>query len=283
MKTKLLIVEGLPGFGKSTTAKLINEILTENNIEVELFLEGNLDHPADYDGVSCFNEFEFDQLLSNSGSFKKLFLERVIKKGSNYFLPYIKIKNEFGNQLSDELFTTISKNDIYELPFDRNVELVADKWSEFANNALNDNKVYIFECCFIQNPLTIGMVKYNEQKAKIINYVMKLAKIIENLDPILFYVNQDNLEFSFKKAVKERSTDWSKGFVDYYTNQGYGKEHNHSGIEGTIKVLEARRNMELEIVDRLKMKKEIINNTKYEIDSYKSVLKDKLTAFEVVK
>ncbi|RTR26750.1 hypothetical protein EKG37_20815 [Robertmurraya yapensis] len=283
MKTKLLIVEGLPGFGKSTTAKLLNEILTENNIEVELFLEGNLDHPADYDGVSCFNEFEFDQLLSNSGSFKELFLERGIKKGSNHFLPYIKIKNEFGNQLSDELFTTISKNDIYELPFDRNVELVADKWSEFANTALNDNKVYIFECCFIQNPLTIGMVKYNEQKENIINYVMKLAKIIENLDPVLFYVNQDNLEFSFKKAVKERSTDWSKGFVDYYTNQAYGKEHNYSGIEGTIKVLEARRKMELEIVDRLKMKKEIINNTKYEIDSYKSILKDKLTSFEVVK
>lgn len=283
MKTKLLIVEGLPGFGKSTTAKLIHEILTENHVNAELFFEGNLDHPADYEGVSCFNELEFDQLLSNSGSFKDLFLERVLKKGSNYFLPYIKLKNEFGNQFPDELFTTISKNDIYELPFDRHVELIADKWSEFANKAVKDNKVYIFECCFIQNPLTIGMVKHNRQKENIINYVMRLAKIIENSDPVLFYVNQDNLEFSFKKAVKERSTDWSKGFVDYYTNQCYGKEHNLSGIEGAIKVLEARRNMELEIIDRLKMKKEIINNTKYEIDSYKSILKDKLTTFEVVK
>lgn len=283
MKTKLLIVEGLPGFGKSTTAKLIHEILTENHVKAELFFEGNLDHPADYEGVSCFNELEFDQLLSNSGSFKDLFLERVLKKGSNYFLPYIKLKNEFGNQFPDELFTTISQNDIYELPFDRHVELIADKWSEFANKAVKDNKVYIFECCFIQNPLTIGMVKYNKQKENIINYVMRLVNIIEHLDPVLFYVNQDNLEFSFKKAVKERSTDWSKGFVDYYTNQGYGKEHNLSGIEGAIKVLEARRNMELEIIDRLKMKKEIINNTKYEIDSYKSILRDKLTTSEVVK
>ncbi|EJQ52112.1 hypothetical protein A6283_14925 [Bacillus wiedmannii] len=277
MNTKLIIVEGLPGFGKSTTAKLINEILSQNKSEVELFLEGNLNHPADYDGVSCFNKFEFDRLLYNSGDFKEVLLKRVLKKGSNYLLPYRKIKNEFGDQFSDELFHDIFKNDIYELPFDKNVELIADKWNDFAEIALEDNKVYIFECCFIQNPLTIGMIKYGEQKEKIINYVMKVAKIIENLNPMLLYVEQDNLEFSFRKALKERTPKWSTGIVDYYTNQGYGKEHNHSGVEGVIKVLEARRNLELEIFDMLKMKKEKINNTKYEIDSYRSMLKDKLT------
>ena len=282
MNTKLIIVEGLPGFGKSTTAKLINEILIQNKIEVELFLEGNLNHPADYDGVSCFNKFEFDRLLSISGGFKDVLLKKVLKKGSNYLLPYRKIKNEFGDQFSDELFNIILKNDIYELPFDKNVELIADKWNDFTESALEDNKVYIFECCFIQNPLTIGMIKYGEQKEKIINYVMKVAKIIENLNPMLLYVEQDNLEFSFRKALKERTPEWSTGIIDYYTNQGYGKEHNHSGVEGAIKVLEARRNLELEIFDMLKMKKEKINNTKYEIDSYRSMLKDKL-AIQMVK
>ncbi|PFV70890.1 hypothetical protein COL05_27705 [Bacillus sp. AFS059628] len=277
MNTKLIIVEGLPGFGKSTTAKLINEILSENKIEVELFLEGNLNHPADYDGVSCFNKFEFDRLLSNSGDFKEVLLKRVLKKGSNYLLPYRKIKNEFGDQFSGELFNGILKNDIYKLPLDKNVELIADKWKDFAEIAREDNKVYIFECCFIQNPLTIGLIKYGEQKEKIINYVMKVAKIIENLNPMLFYVEQDDLEFSFRKALKERNPEWSTGIVDYYTNQGYGKKHNHTGVEGAIKVLEARRNLELEIFDMLKMKKEKINNTKYEIDSYRSMLKDKLT------
>ena len=46
---------------------------------------------------------------------------------------------------------------------------------------------------------------------------------------MLFYVEQDNLEFSFRRALKERNPEWSTGIVDYYTNQGYGKEHNHSG------------------------------------------------------
>ncbi len=70
LNTKLIIVEGLPGFGKSTTANLLYDILIEKNIDVELFLEGNLDHPADYEGVSCFNKSEFKSMLVNSGIFR---------------------------------------------------------------------------------------------------------------------------------------------------------------------------------------------------------------------
>lgn len=43
-----------------------------------------------------------------------------------------------------------------------------------------------------------------------------------------------------------------------------------------IKVFEVRRNLELEIFDMLKMKKEKINNIKYGIDLYRLMLKDKL-------
>lgn len=52
---------------------------------------------VDYDGVFCFNKFEFDRLVFNSGDFKEVFFKRVLKKGSNYLLLYRKIKNEFGD------------------------------------------------------------------------------------------------------------------------------------------------------------------------------------------
>ncbi|MFD3449464.1 hypothetical protein ACFDTO_33335 [Microbacteriaceae bacterium 4G12] len=272
MNTKLIIVEGLPGSGKSTTAHLINEVLTEMNIETELFLEGNLDHPADYDGVSCFTKKEFNELLSYSEECKDVLIDRVVKRGDYYLLPYRKMHNELDSKFSDELLQRVFSNDIYELPLDQHMELIEDKWTEFTESAFTNNKTYIFECCFIQNPITIGMVKYGASREKIINYITRLAKIIECLNPVLIYVEQDDLSFSFNKAIEERPNEWSQGFVDYYTSQGYGKEHSYTGIEGTLKVLEARKELETDIFDMLSMSKARINNSQYEIDNYKSKL-----------
>lgn len=261
--TKLILIEGLPGSGKTTTAQLTHEILTDLGIEAELFLEGNLDHPADYDGVSYFTDQKFEEVLSNHASYKQLLSGWAHKKNGGYLLPYQKMKEELAQDLPEELVRTIFSKDIYELPLDNHIELLTDKWREFTNTARKEGKTYIFECCFMQNPVTISLVKYNENKSIVKNYVKKLAEIIEPLHPLLIYVDQSSLENSFTRAFKERPKEWSEGFVDYYTNQGYGKAHQYKGFEGTLKVLETRKKVELEIMEELTIDKAKIDNTLY--------------------
>ncbi|CAN7763667.1 hypothetical protein LJR153_007166 [Paenibacillus sp. LjRoot153] len=274
MDSKLIIVEGLPGFGKSTTAQLISDILKEMKFEAALFMEGDLEHPADYEGVACFTKNEFRKFLSSCNEeFRDLFNKRVFEHDNNYFLlPYRKIENELGLKLPDEISTTVIENDIYELPLHQNINLITDKWSQFTGSALNSGKVYVFECCFIQNPVTVGMIKYGFMKEEVINHVTNLATIIESLNPLLIYIEQTNIEFSFNKAVKERPIEWSIGFINYYTNQGYGKERGYTGLAGTIQVLKARADLENEILDKLNIKMVRINNSTYDINLYKSEL-----------
>lgn len=283
MNTKLIIVEGLPSFGKTTTANLINEIFIDHHTNSELYLEGNLDHPADYEGMSYFTNEQFGHMLSLCpNDLKKTFLSRVIEKGDYLLLPYEKIKNEYGLAISDEILELIYKHDIYELPLDQHIELMTARWAEFADKAKNENKLYIFECCLIQNPITIGMIKYGEQQEKVINYVSKLADTIEKLNPVLFYIEQDDLESSFKKAVEERPTSWSSFFIDYYTKQEYGIRNKLQGLDGTLKVLEARRKVEAEIYDRLNLKKQKLNNTKRNINEHKSIIREQLVSFGLI-
>ncbi|NQX45266.1 hypothetical protein HQN87_07970 [Paenibacillus tritici] len=272
MQPKLVLIEGLPGFGKSTTAQLISDILTEMNIPVRLFLEGDLDHPADYEGVACLTKAEYDELWMTSGNTRNILASRTTYQASHYLVEYRKILNEYGSLVPKEWMDVFARNDVYELPLAQNRELITARWRQFAEQALQRPDTYVFECCFIQNPVTMGMIKHDAAKEDTISYPLELEAIIAELNPLLIYVEQDNLEHAFHKAVRERPLEWSEGFVEYYTKQGYGLRRGHLGLEGTLKVLEARRELEEIIYNRLNISKTKVNNSSYDLPAYKQVL-----------
>ncbi|GAM15936.1 hypothetical protein [Mesobacillus selenatarsenatis] len=273
MKSKLILVEGLPGSGKSTTARMIHDILIEKGLNAGLYMEGNLDHPADYEGVAYFTEEDFENLLIESGSLSKTFQDWVTVKGGRRMLPYMKIKSELGSGFPDELFAAISKKDVYELPLKENIAVIVESWAEFARKAESENKVYVFECCFIQNPVTVGMVKYGAPDEVSIEYVQKIGGAVKLLDPLLVYVKQEDIEISFRKAVAERPEDWFKGFIQYYTSQGYGAKKELSGLEGTIEVLKARQQLEYKILEQLTMPVSILDNTQFNLECHRNSLR----------
>lgn len=282
MTVKLILVEGLPGQGKTTTARLIHEILMERNVPAKLYLEGDLDHPADYDGVSCLTEDEFKQLLGTSGPLSEIVQHRTLQQGDDFLVPYRIIERESGGAFPPEALEILHPRDIYELPLDRNEELIVNKWAKFAEKADKEDAVYIFDCCFIQNPITIGFVKYGAPKDQIIRYITRLSEVASPLDPVLFYVEQDDLESTFKKAMLERPAEWASGFIDYYTTQGYGKQMGYSGLDGTLKVLQARRDTELKILEGLAITKRVIHNGKSNLDDYKELLTRQLGVTKVL-
>jgi energy-coupling factor transporter ATP-binding protein EcfA2 len=274
-KTKLILVEGLPGSGKSTTAQLINDILIESKVDTKLFLEGNPDHPADYEYSSFFTAVEFTELLEQFPEMKPILLKHVVERCNGYILSHFYLKQELKETaIPDTFWEKIFVGDIYELPLEKNIELITDKWKRFTESALKGDQTYIFECCFIQNPVTIGMIKYGACKAAVSDYVNQLAAIIKLLNPTLIYVEQQDLSRTFKRAVDERSKEWSSGFIDYYNNQGYGKGIGAEGLEGTLAVLEARYQLEKELFDALDMHKLRIDN--FDISLHKSRLKEQL-------
>lgn len=113
------------------------------------------------------------------------------------------MKEQWGIELADHIVQDIFRRDIYEIPFEQNVKLITGKWQDFTQNVLstNDDCITIFESCFIQNPLTMGLVKFNQSKEQ---------------------------------------KEWSEGFINYYTNQGLGQAQDYQGVEGTVQVLQER-------------------------------------------
>ncbi len=240
IRTKLIIVEGLPGSGKTTTASAIHEVVKNNNISSELFLEGNLDHPADFDGVACFSPIEWKQLLSTSQNGSPSFQWTEKRRPRPFSLQEINESKQ--RRFLEELFEIF----------------------------LNET----FMSCHLSSTPTIGMIKWGEEDERLIEYVLGLEKIIHKLNPVLLYVQQDDIEGSFRKAFDERPADWAAGFVEYYINQGYGERHQHTGINGTLEVLKERQKLEMQIYERLSIQKSMINNSLYDLPSSRAQIID---------
>lgn len=280
MHPKLILIEGLPGYGKSTAAQLVYEILTEMNMGAQLVLEGNLDHPADYEGVACLTQAEYDELSRTCGGNPREVLSAHTTCQDNYYLVgYRKIINDHGPLLPKEWMGTLARKDVYELPLAQHKELITARWRQFAERALTGPDTYVFDCCFIQNPVTMGMIKHDAAEDYMISYIQELEAITAGLNPLLMYIEQDDLEHSFRKAVRQRPLEWSEGFIQYYTSQGYGLRQGHQGIEGTLRVLEARQKLEGIIYNRVNMDKIKVNNSSYDLPAYKQDLAGRLAGY----
>ena len=221
MATKLIIIEGLPGSGKSTTAQNVYEVLKNKGINTELYCEDNYNHPADFDGVAYFNTEDFNILQQVHSTSRDLLNNIKINYYNGYLIPYRKAIKEQQISFEEQVFNDITKNDIYELPLEMHMELIISRWNDFVNKYINEDKVVIFECCFIQNPVTVSMIRNNSPKEVTLSYINRLAQRIATLKPILIYVEQRDIKVSFNRAICERPKEWIDGFIDYYTNQGY--------------------------------------------------------------
>ena len=274
MQTRLILIEGLPSSGKSTTAEMVKTILDEQDIENELYLEGNLDHPADYDRVAYFNEDEYEELIENHSE-KAEFIKKITdQKDSGYFISYYKRLKEYEDEFPEELFKEIAANDIYELPLDLNKKLILNNWKRFVKKAGQEDKVYIFECVFVQNPVTVSVIRDNADFGYALNYVEDVLALVNELNPVLIYLKQDNIEKSFKKVIDERPEWWLDFFIDYYTNREFGQAQDLKDLEGTLKGLKEIGQIQSNLIESLEIEKHIINNSEFNREKTKKELED---------
>ncbi|WP_290786056.1 hypothetical protein [Exiguobacterium sp. UBA7533] len=269
MKAKLYLMEGLPGSGKTTTAEALTRLLQEQQINTRLHIEGDLNHPADYESVAYLTLSEWVEFQSKYASLEVLRFAEVF---NDYVLVSYRQWQSKQN-VPEAALSFLKARDIYELPFELHQSLILKKWEAFVAQALTTDTTYVFECCFLQNPLTMGLIKYDLPEETLRAYIERLATIIAPLQPVLVYVDQPDVERSFRKALKERPTEWADGFVSYYTEQAYGVNRSLSGVKETIVILRERKALEHQLLKTLPFRVEVFGNEDFSTDVRQKWLK----------
>ena len=252
MNSRLILVEGIPGAGKTTTARKIKEKLIDEGKEAILYEEG-MSHPADMAWNACLKEDEYNDFIKKcsemwEGSKKSISKEELISRiqrqtrieDNNVILAYTKI--DFPEDCYWSLIGDVASKEICDgrKSLDEFRDIHLRRWSKFAEQALLNDNIYIFECAFLQNHIFELLGVYEKSDEEIYLYLKILLETVKSLSPSIVYIEPSSVEDIIIQAANERKSpegsgpDWIDDVANWVSNMNFGKSHNLKGIEGVF-------------------------------------------------
>ncbi|WP_064091774.1 P-loop NTPase family protein [Rossellomorea aquimaris] len=247
MNTRIIFVEGIPGAGKTTAVQQIGHILREKGIVTHMYVEGDLDQPADYERVAYLQEENLSFILDKH-SISSLELNRFRESIEKGVLVYYG-KLEESALFPEEFIKELSFYDVYNQPPTIYRTLLKRKWTSFKKSLGHNDHVYILDCCLLQNPTTFLMAKNNLSTTNIQSFITELINEIRGFNPLVIYIEPTDITQSFSHVQKERSNDWFEFVRDYYTTQEFGYNNGlPNDLTGIIQYLTHRVKLEKDIL-----------------------------------
>lgn len=118
-----------------------------------------------------------------------------------------------------------------------------EKWRQFVREVQED-KIHVFNCVLLQNPMCETMMRFGFDQEESRKYITQIVEIIAPLNPVVIYLNNEDIADSVRKAATGR-TGWLDSVIDYHVHGAYGKSIGAEGFEGYIQCLAERQEREL--------------------------------------
>ena len=276
MKSRLILVEGIPGAGKTTTARRIKEKLIEQGENAILYEEG-VSHPADMAWNAYLKEDEYDEFINKCSkmwenskrtvSKDELInrIERQARREDNHvILAYTRI--DFPEECYWSLIGDIASKEIGDgrKSLDEFRDIHLKRWRRFAEEALLNDTIYIFECAFLQNHIFELLGVYEKSDEEIYEYLSDLLEAVKALNPSIVYIEPTDVKDVIIKAANERKSpdglrpDWIDEIANWVSSMNYGISHNLSGIEGVFSFCSERLRIDKLMLEKLSVPVTII-------------------------
>lgn len=256
--SKLILIEGIPGSGKSTAARAVHAWLEKHGKRPRLFLEGDWNHPADFESVACLSKAAYGELLAQFPQQAMFLAQHARQEDGEVFFSYRRMQAECAACVPDALFETLARFEIYELPAQKHQDLLQRSWEKFASRAATEEDTYIFECCFLQNPITTLLARHNLAEEQIHRHILALSRSIQPLRPKLIYLAQRDVSATLERVRRERPQEWADFVTWYLTRQAYGQSRGLEGFEGVKTFYTTRQTLEMNWLKTLPLSTTII-------------------------
>lgn len=261
---KLILVEGLPGTGKTTMSRKIWEYMSVSR-RTHLYQEGE-GHPVDLAWCACIPMEQLDALMKKYPAYESQIERHMYIEDGYAIVPYTQFPIE-----DKEFFQLMESYEVYDnrVGFEIFSKLHTRKWKRFGEQAKKVDDMTVFECVFLQNHINELLLFHCMSEEQIEKYLLNLITTVNELDPILIYLNQPNVYETISKISDIRVNNegekvWMERVISYIQDSPFGIAHSLCGYEGMVSYFEYRKKVELNIIAKLPIETYIVENLNYD-------------------
>jgi hypothetical protein len=258
--TKLILIEGIPGSGKSTFARKIADWCQSRGTNVNLYTEGQ-SHPADLAWNACVPMAEYSGILRRYEQLSGEIKRRTVFEGDTAVVAYTLVKTD-----ARDFYKELEAFEVYDgrAPDERFFKLHYDRWRSFGQDAMGKESLNIFECAFLQNHVNELLFWRNADEDAVIEHHNRLINSVKQLSPTLIYLSQPDIRATIERVAQERvfpeGGSWLDLCVAYCEGSPFGKQRRLKGFDGAIELFTIRKQLEMKILGQLSIPHTVVEN-----------------------
>ena len=204
MSNRLILLEGLPGTGKSTNSFKLYEQLLRNGKKADWIHEVSQPHPVLFFTESCMTKEEYQKLRMKYPEAAEFFDEAAEVRKTTVGIDQETVSRRRKEARNQAWYQELLQYDAFPTSLDRYELQALEKWEAFTNKALEDeDTIFILDSSLFQYQIFTYLLKAAPYE-RLERFVRKIAECIKPLNPLLIYLCREHTEDSIAYLKEQR-------------------------------------------------------------------------------
>jgi len=255
MQHKLIMVEGVPGSGKTTFAKKIAARLRDLGYNATCYNESDF-HPADLSWIAVLTADQYESLLNKWPAYTEQIQAQAWQEADQILVAYSNV--EVTRKEDEALYDDFAPYEVYDGKWSLAdfTAIHLERWQRFANQAQKEDQIAVFECAWLQNHVNELMMFHNKSQEEMLQHLQQLWDIVAPLDPLVIYLQPEDVTDSIAKVSaarvnKQGEPVWRDRVIEVVCQSPFGKAHQLNGMAGMTEYFRIRNQVELQMLKQL--------------------------------